>query len=577
MSDIETIKSRLDIVDLVSQYVELKKAGSNYKGLCPFHSEKTPSFMVNPNLQIFKCFGCGRGGDSISFIQEVERLDFPEALKLAAEKAGVELNTTTFKKNKKEEALKKRIIEANTLAARYYHHILKSHKLGKPGRDYANKRLISAKEIEKFMFGYAPNGKKNLISFLTKKGFESNDLINWGLAVERDRTVIDKFRNRLLQPVRNIKGEIIAFSGRYIGDFTKAPKYLNSPETQVFKKNANLYGLYDGKDTIRKQNKAILVEGNIDVVSAHRVGIEYIVAPLGTAFTESQARLLKRFADEVYLAFDTDNAGVAATIRAIEILEKIEVHHKIINLGKFGDIDEMISADPNMFIKTLDNPTNTLEYFINLFGSQVDLGGPDGKSDFLQKILPILKSIQDKIQRKHFTKEIAILTELSTDDIDQMLEKTSYRKVLFNKENAVVPPAIDNPEIKINKLFEYYLSLFLHALQNNFELPYEPNIFEREHSNYHKVFEMLIESNGIIEKKHLQTASSDQSEILKRVTLVDISEIRNIERELYNLWKRLYSQKLKNEVYSIRKQLSIKQSNKLLERISEITEELSKL
>lgn len=428
MDDIQRVKEAIDIVDIIGSYVELKKAGSNYKGLCPFHTEKTPSFMVNPNLQIYKCFGCGMGGDVIKFIQEYERLEFKDALEKLAQIAGIELNLNFKKHNPKIEKEKERILKANNLAKNFYHELLIKHSIGKKGRDYALKRKLNKDMILKFEIGYAPDGNV-LTEFLNQKDFSTKELVKFGLSIVRNGKVIDKFRDRLMQPIFNENGDVVGFSGRYLGDSEKAPKYLNSPETLVFKKNSQLYSLFHAKEAIRRTKKVILVEGNLDVVSAHRVETENIVAPLGTAFTIEQAKILKRFADEILLCFDNDSAGFNATIRALNILEQVEIDHKVIKIEKYTDADDVIKNDLDYWNKIINNPINTLEFILQKMSDEHDLGSPDGKSSLYKKYIPILKMTKNKIQKEYFIKKLADIVGLTISDIHEDLSNKTLSKI----------------------------------------------------------------------------------------------------------------------------------------------------
>lgn len=454
MADIEEIKSKLDIVDVIASYVpDLKKAGANYKACCPFHSEKTPSFTVNPSLQIFKCFGCGKAGDVIKFIEEVEHTDFTDALKIAAEKAGVELTQNISPRDQKERKEKEQLLNANLLTAKFYNYIIMQHKSGKKGLDYAmQKREIDIERIKDFMVGFAPNLPTNLKSFLVAKGFVVSDLVRWGLLVERNGQVIDKFRDRVMQPIFNLKGEVVAFSGRYIGTVKEAPKYLNSPETPVYKKNEMLYGLYQAKDFLKENNFLILVEGNIDILSSHRVGIGNIVAPLGTAFTVNQAKLIKRFAETVYFSFDTDEAGLKALIRGMGIAEEIELKHKVIDLTGYQDADELIRKDPENWPERIKNAKQTMDYLIEYFTKELDMGSAEGKSTFEYKILPCLSLLKDEVLFNHYRKLIASLLEVSEDFVNSRIEKTkSHSPIREEKQEVEVIPEVVtdvNPEEK---------------------------------------------------------------------------------------------------------------------------------
>lgn len=461
MADIEDIKSKLDIVDVIASYVpDLKKAGANYKACCPFHSEKTPSFTVNPSLQIYKCFGCGKAGDVIKFIEEIEHTDFAEALKISAEKAGVELTQNISPKNQKEKIEREKLLQANLLTAKFYNYILLQHSSGKKGLDYSTKkREIDIERIKKFLVGYAPNKLNNLKNFLISKGFVESDLVKWGLLVERNGSSIDKFRDRVMQPIFNLKGEIVAFSGRYIGEVKEAPKYLNSPETIVYKKNEMLYGLYQAKEYLRERDYLILVEGNIDILSSHRVDVGNIVAPLGTAFTANQAKLIKRFTNTIYFCFDTDDAGLKALIRGMGIAEDLEMNHKVIDLTGYQDADELIRKNPEEWPKRIENAKQTMDYLIEVYSRNLDLGSAEGKTTFEYKILPCLSLIKDEVLFNHYRKHIASILEVSEEFINTKVEKgkpySPSRETIPTLEIPQVPKVNINPDEK------YFLELLI--------------------------------------------------------------------------------------------------------------------
>lgn len=461
MADIEEIKSKLDIVDIIASYVpDLKKAGANYKACCPFHSEKTPSFTVNPSLQIFKCFGCGKAGDVIKFIEEIEHTDFSDALHMAAEKAGVELNLNQTGYNTKDKIEKDKLLQANLLTAKYYNYIILQHPLGKKGLEYATKkRLIDIERIKEFMVGFAPNQTSNLKNFLVSKGYKIPDLIKWGLLVERNGKVIDKFRDRLIQPIFSLKGEVIGFSGRYIGSIKEAPKYLNSPETSVYKKNEILYGLYQAKNLLKDKNFLIIVEGNIDILSSHRVGVGNIVAPLGTAFTINQAKLIKRFADTLYFCFDTDEAGLKALIRGMGIVEEIELKHKVIDITGFQDADELIKNNPSEWAIRIENAKQTMDYLVQKFTSDLDMGSAEGKSTFESRILPCLSLIKDEVLFNHYRKLIASFLEVSEDFVNSKIEKTKTHTI--QKEEKIELDQVPQVLADINQDEKYMLELLI--------------------------------------------------------------------------------------------------------------------
>ena len=582
MTDIELIKSKLDIVQIISSYLpELKKAGSNYKANCPFHSEKSPSFMVNPSLQIYKCFGCGKGGDVINFIQEIERVDFTEALKISAEKAHVDLNTYTSATSKKEEMEKKRIIEANTLTAKFYHYILSTHSMGKSGREYAQKRGIDGERIKDFMMGYAPNSKDSLKKYLLQKGFEERDLINWGLLVERNynskNITIDKFRHRLMHPILNLKGEVIAFSGRYIGTSKEAPKYLNSPETLVYKKNENLYGLYQAKESMRKENFVIVEEGNVDILSSHRVGIKNIVAPLGTAFTENQAKLLKRFVDEFYFCFDTDNAGISALIKSIGIAENLEIKHRVIDINPYKDPDDLIMKEPSEWKTRVDSSINTYEYLIYLFSKEVDLNNVDGKVKFSSRIIPILRQIKDEISLSHFIKKVSILLEVSEDILKKKIKdgksinRASFSELEPKDKELANKKVFGSNEVKLES---YFISLLISA---NFikksKFPKEA-IYNDELRN---IYVKLLESKEKDPASIYDELNEIEKHYFEEIMMFDSTSIKNVDDEIKKVDKILKEKYYKKEIMKLRREMKEESNVENLVKLQHFAEELKKL
>lgn len=546
MTDLELVKSKLDIVELIGSYVpDVQRAGSNFRARCPFHNEKTPSFMINPSLQIYKCFGCGKAGDAISFIEEIERVEFPEALKIAAEKAGVQLTGSFSGNNKKESLEKKRILEANLLTAKLYNYILKTHEKGLPGREYAQKRKIDGKRIEDFMIGFAPNSSVMLKNFLISKGFNEKELIKFGLLVERNGKNVDKFKNRLLQPIFNVQGDIIGFSGRYIGTSKLAPKYLNSPETIVYKKNEILYGLYQAKESIRKSNFIILVEGNIDILSSHRVGINNIAAPLGTAFTPNQAKLIQRFCDEVYFCFDTDDAGTKALIRGIAIVEQTGLKHKVINISGYQDADELICKVPDDWDKKVKEANDSVEYLIKKLSEDLDLGSALGKSKFRDRILPVLNSIKDEVTLAHYIKEVALILEISPENIFKNLkseikykEKETYQasdesSLIYKRQN--------------NQFETYFLAFLINLLDHKVlkEIPEE--IFSSE--IYREIFKVIRDAKSDYDPGALaETLHDSLKSEFKEIYLIDLPQGDKAKYEFkklyYSLMKRFYESKL---------------------------------
>lgn len=567
MTDLEIIKNKLNIVDVISSYIgQLQKAGSNYKCRCPFHQENSPSFMINPQLQIFKCFGCGKGGDVIKFIQEIERIDFKEALKISAEKAGIEINDYTENTALKNE--RKRILEANLLTAKYYNFIITSHKIGEVGLKYAQKRGITRKDIEKFTIGFAPNSRDNLKKFLNKKGFKDQDLLRWGLLAQIDGRIMDKFRNRLIQPILNLKGEVVGFSGRYIGQSKSAPKYLNSPETIVFKKNEILYGLYHAKEAIRKTDFVIVEEGNIDIISSHRVGVENIVAPLGTAFTLNQAKLLKKMASQIFFCFDTDTAGENALVRSIAIAEEIGLLHKVVDIRGYQDPDDLISKNPSEWIVRIGKAIDSVEYLIENFREKVNTLSLDGKNKFANFITPIINSLKNEISKAHYIKQVSSILQIKEDVYIEKYLSSSKRENLSYLKDEVKGEDTKKTKEVVSK--ESYLLSLIYYSKKPLYLEVNREIFQS--NSLREIYEGLVEIFS--EKINLESLKlrlpDDSKNDLYTIILRDLSGIEDIEKEKEIVYKSLYRDYLKRTI----EQLGNFEDDESSNRINELVREL---
>ena len=403
-SQVEEIKRKVDIVSLISESVQLKKAGRNYKGLCPFHSEKTPSFMVNPERQIFKCFGCGEGGDVLSFVEKNERASFPEALKLLADRVGVKLKQTAPDPAEKQ---KDTFFKINAAAAELYHYILTKHAKGKQALEYLKARGIVPAAVKDFKLGFAPAVEGFVTGYLIKKGFSPAELIASGISLpsQRSKNPYDRFRGRIIFPIHDAQGRTVGFSGRILG--SGEPKYLNSPDSLIFNKSNSLFGIDLARGEIGKSKKAILVEGNLDVVSSHQAGVTNTVCPLGTALTEAQVELIKRYAEEIVLAFDSDGAGISASKRAIELAENQGMAVRVSELGNFKDPDEMIRTEPKSWQKATEEATSVYEFIIASSLKRWSGQGVDGKRRVVAEVLPYLKGLTDPMQLEQYLQSLS--------------------------------------------------------------------------------------------------------------------------------------------------------------------------
>lgn len=496
---IEEIKLKTNIVDIVGEYVDLKKSGTNYKGLCPFHNEKTPSFMVSAEIQIFKCFGCGVGGDVYKFLMEIEKIEFVEALKILADKAGVKLEQTkTFSTFKEKEEL----FAINNQASKFYHYILTVHELGKPGREYLENRGVSDELIKEFQLGYSPDKPDTLFNFLKVKGGIKPDLIEKaGLIVTRGNQHFDRFRGRLMFPLKDHHGNIAGFSGRVIGTNKDIAKYINSPETLIYKKSQILYGLDKTKQDIKKSGFAVVVEGEFDLITSWKVGVKNVVAIKGSAFTTDQAELISRFCPRVYLALDTDFAGDKAARRGIEVLQKHSLEIRVVVLDKHKDPDEAGRLEPEDWIKAVNSATSIYDFLINSAFLKNDTNTIEGKAKISRELSPVLQSIEDEIIKSFCIKKVAQKLGVSEESVRAEAEKHKI-PVNFSIEKKTTSPT--------QKTYEYILEERLLGLILQKQINYlktEGLVDKFETPIFKKIIEGAVHSPG----------SSNASQIAKNL------------------------------------------------------------
>lgn len=401
----EEVRARLNIEDVVGEYVQLKRSGRNFKGLSPFSGEKTPSFMVSPDKHIWHDFSSNKGGDVFTFIMEVEGVDFRQALELLARRAGVDLSLYESQGNQDVARRKKRLLEANKLAANYYQHSLlgNQHAL-----EYVfKKRGLSKAIVQTFQIGYAPDNGDALVQFLRKKGFSSQELSDAGLT---NRYGGDMFRGRMTVPLMDGTGQVIGFTGRILADIPNAPKYLNTPQTLLYDKGRHVFGLSQAKEAIRTNDYAVIVEGNLDVVSSHQAGITGVVATAGTAMTEFHLRALRRLTGNIRLAFDGDKAGLAATERAIPIASEVGVELTIITLpGDAKDPDELIQQDVALWQQAIDGAQPAVDWVLDQYKAREDVTTAAGKRSFTTAALAVVRLLKDPIEKEHYEQRIATM------------------------------------------------------------------------------------------------------------------------------------------------------------------------
>lgn len=420
MDAVEDIKQRLAIEDVIGEYVQLKRAGRNFKGLSPFTSEKSPSFMVSPEKQIWHDFSSGKGGSMFSFIMEVEGLDFKGSLEHLARKAGIDLSQYQSGRNADTSKLKTRLHQVLTAATKFYQVQFSHHKTA---LEYVfNARGYSKETALRFQLGYAPNNGTALLDYMTKRGFTDKELTQAGLTARRYRGLGDMFRGRLMIPLHDAQGSVIGFTARLLEDVADAPKYINTPQTLLYDKSRHIYGLHLAKDAIRKSGFAVLVEGNLDVIASHQVGVNQVVATAGTAMTEPHLKALKRFTGDIRLAYDADKAGQSATERAIPIASKVGIELSMITIPSGKDPDDLIKQDPKAWSGIITKHQNALDWLIERYRKQLDLETATGKRQFSDITLRVVQQLPDAVEREHFIAKIAGIIGVTTEALHSKLK-----------------------------------------------------------------------------------------------------------------------------------------------------------
>lgn len=432
---IEEVRSRNDIVDVIGGYVRLKKKGSTYFGLCPFHNEKTGSFSVSPNKQMYYCFGCGAGGNVFTFLMQYENFTFGEAMQSLADRVGIELPQQEMTSAQRREADRRtRLLEINKEAAKYFYTLLRSPR-GQKAYQYFKKRELSDETMQKFGLGYSDQYSDDLYRYLRKKGYDDDILKDSGLiTIDEVRGGHDKFWNRAMFPIMDVHNRVIGFGGRVMGD--GEPKYLNSPETRIFDKSRNLYGLNIARTT--RKNQLLLCEGYMDVIALHQAGFDNAVASLGTALTSGHANLLKRYTKEVYLTYDSDGAGVKAALRAIPILKEVGIVTKVINMRPYKDPDEFIKAlGAEEYQKRLDEAENSFLFEIRIMQENYDMNDPESKTAFYNEIARKLLGFSEELERNNYIEAVAEKYQIGFDNLRKLVNNLAVKGGLVREHTPL--------------------------------------------------------------------------------------------------------------------------------------------
>lgn len=431
-SPIEEIKSRLNIVDVIKDYIKLKKAGKNYRAVCPFHSEKTPSFFVSPSRQMWHCFGCGEGSSMFDFVMKIEGVEFRDALKILAKKAGVELRPVKPELKTKREGL----YQICELTAKFFQKQLGRGGQGKKAKKYLLDRSISEDSIKNKRLGWAPDSWQGLSDFLTSQGYKKEEIRRAGLALRSDKGKhYDRFRGRIMFPIFNSQSQVVGFGGRVLKKGAKTAKYLNTPNTLIYDKSKILYGLEEAKVGIRKKDFVVLAEGYVDVILGHQNGLTNFVSTSGTALTPTQLNILKRYTDNLYLAFDMDFAGEKATKRAIDLAQTQKFDLKIIRLDKGHDPADVMTEDPKKFKAMVEGALSIFEFYFNDAFSRFDKDEPAGRKKISEYLLPIIKRIENKIERFSWVQKIADELGVKEEVVEEEMKKVRVESGIEDKED----------------------------------------------------------------------------------------------------------------------------------------------
>lgn len=539
---IDEVRASSDIINVVSDYVRLRKQGNNYVGLCPFHNEKTPSFMVSADKQIFRCFGCGEGGNVISFIMKWEKISFPEAVRFLANRAGI---TISEEDDPEKNARLKELNEAyeiNELVKDFYQYILANHPVAGEARNYLKKRGLTEETIDKFQIGFAPPSWDGLLHFLNKKGYAPEKLEKLGVVLARSKGkpgFYDRFRNRVMFPIWDIRGKVVGFGGRVLDD--SVPKYLNSPETILFNKSHLLYGINKAAESIRRNDQAIIVEGYLDVITCHQAGISNVVASLGTAFTREQGKLLLRYSQAVIMAYDADAAGVHATMRGWQLLDDLGCRVRVVSIPDGKDPDEFIMAHgADEFLGVVRQGAQTLsEFNTDRAMEKYDMATLEGKFKIASEVIPSITNISNEIEKNEAIMRLAKRLHLSPEAVRAEVEKKprtsrntwSNRDKITdarnNNDNRVLGQNASGDEDARSKAEESLLVLMLSDSNIFLKVKEEIGVHFSLRQEYLNIINLL---NEIVEKEldyqpavlfdRLQDESA--TEVLKRLILMEI-------------------------------------------------------
>lgn len=587
MDAVEDIKGRLSIEDVIGEYVQLKRSGRNFKGLSPFSGEKTPSFMVSPEKQIWHDFSSGKGGDMFSFVMEVEGLDFRSAMDLLARKAGIDLSQYQGRRGDSNAKQKERLYEALEQAAKFYQVQFSKNK---DAYEYVlGRRQFSKDAALEWRLGYSPESGHALLDYLCAKKFSLDELKKAGLVTQRYKGAGDMFRGRIMIPLQDPQGRVVGFTARLLKDDKNAPKYINTPQTMLYDKSRHVYGLHLAKEAIRKSGFVVLVEGNLDVIASHQAGVRQVVATAGTALTEANLKTLSRFTDDVRLSFDADKAGVAATERAIPIASKVGVSLGIIAIPSGKDPDELIKKDRGVWLEVIGQPQYALDWLMERYQGLLDIASARGKKQFSDILLPIIRKLQDSVEQDHYMTQLAQVLSISRDALDKKLVRQPGREEAAIRKLTVEALALNRSSVEYQRIQDHVLALMLFhpALRSQAALLIEEMFttgqakyiirYLRKYPDYHGDGSDLVEGLSAKQVQSLQ----DYAKILllQHEELYGDVEGIELDYEMTRLQARLTEQYIKHEKQNLTQQLGgadEETTRQILVRVKELDTLLNK-
>lgn len=581
LSNIEEIKQKLDIADLIQEYVKLSPAGANFKARCPFHNEKTPSFMVSSEKQIWHCFGCGAGGDHFEFIKRIENIEFPEALRILAAKANVTLDY----KNPEAVSRKTKLLDLNEEIAAYWHKKLLSDPAAEPIRKYLAERKVAGQTMEEFNMGYAQDAWNDAILYLQNKGYSLLEINQAGVSVvgEKGRPY-DRFRGRLIFPIKNVHGGIVGFGARKMKEDDPGGKYINSPQTEIYNKSEILYNLHQAKSEIKRLDYAILVEGYMDALACHQAGTKNAVAVSGTSLTEGQIKILKRYTDNLMIAFDADVAGTLANLRGIDLAWQAGFNVKVIHLLGGKDPDEIIRNDKEKWRQLVTGADNFMDYIFTVTLQGLNLSRIDHKKKAAQKLLKVISKLGDEVEKGHYLKKLAGELDVAEEALRGALSR-------LKADGQPLAPRAEKstPMIKIDQerlLAEQLLSMFFKYFDQTMVVSqqFEPEIISDDWlRDVYKKFIIYYNKNHSFDFKAfcLEFTNDDESGLNKIMLLAETLDLDDkpltVKQEFIQLINRLKRYDLDKKLKSLNSQIAKAEKEHNEEFIKQLSGEFSKI